>query len=426
MMNESQKRGVSGGTDDISGRYLLEFPWSQDEILKLLEEHSIHADEAALRKWEDAGDLEYMWIGGERRYFKRAHLNLFRINEALREKKQIDRERNESLMTICTREASKVIRLTGEAGFGTLVNPQVMKVKFSITVDANLVPEREIVRCWMPYPVESGKRQDMVRMTKAYPLKYTIAPGDAMHRCIFFEQAAVKNEPVRFEAEFEFRSWSLHFDPGLLTDHRNIEYPCYVSEYLQERLPHISFGEEISALARSLVTRGMSQVEKALTFYKWINENIIWTSALEYGLMPDIPGYVLKNRRGDCGMQTLLFLSLCRYSGIPARWQSGWMMHPGHVNLHDWCEIYYNSAGWVPADVSLKLLPSDDSRLSRFYLSGIDSYRLIVNNDYGRELYPPKEFPRSEPVDFQRGEVEWAGGNIYFDKWKYNMEVTYM
>jgi hypothetical protein len=32
---------------------------------------------------------------------------------------------------------------------------------------------------------------------------------------------------------------------------------------------------------------------------------------------------------------------------------------------------------------------------------------------------------RSEPVDFQRGEVEWRGGNLYFDKWDYHMEVSY-
>jgi transglutaminase-like putative cysteine protease len=166
--------------------------------------------------------------------------------------------------------------------------------------------------------------------------------------------------------------------------------------------------------------------EKVDAFYRWINDNIIWTSAIEYGLMPDIPGYVLKNRRGDCGMQTLLFLSLCRYEGIPARWQSGWMLHPGHVNLHDWSEVYIEPEGWVPVDVSFKLQPSENQKVSEFYISGIDSYRLIVNKDYGTPLYPPKKFPRSEPLDFQRGEVEWKGGNIYFNKWKYDMEVSYI
>jgi hypothetical protein len=30
---------------------------------------------------------------------------------------------------------------------------------------------------------------------------------------------------------------------------------------------------------------------------------------------------------------------------------------------------------------------------------------------------------RSDNVDFQRGELEWDGGNIYFNNFKYKLEV---
>jgi len=30
---------------------------------------------------------------------------------------------------------------------------------------------------------------------------------------------------------------------------------------------------------------------------------------------------------------------------------------------------------------------------------------------------------RSEIVDFQRGEVEWRGGNLYFNQWSWNFNV---
>ena len=33
----------------------------------------------------------------------------------------------------------------------------------------------------------------------------------------------------------------------------------------------------------------------------------------------------------------------------------------------------------------------------------------------------PKKFFRSEPVDLQKGEIEWDGGNLYFDKWSFVM-----
>ncbi|WP_182424125.1 hypothetical protein [Alistipes sp. AF48-12] len=55
----------------------------------------------------------------------------------------------------------------------------------------------------------------------------------------------------------------------------------------------------------------------------------------------------------------------------------------------------------------------------------MDSYRLVVNSDYGYPFDPPKRHMRSEPVDFQRGEAETSERNLYFDEWDYHMDVTY-
>ncbi len=114
-----------------------------------------------------------------------------------------------------------------------------------------------------------------------------------------------------------------------------------------------------------------------------------------------------------------------RSQGIPVKWQSGWMLHPRHVNLHDWCEVYYEGVGWVPLDQSFGLQKTQDEKVHNFYRSGIDAYRLIVNDDYSREFTPKKKYLRSEPYDFQRGELEWEGGNLYFNQWNWHMDVEY-
>ena len=80
----------------------------------------------------------------------------------------------------------------------------------------------------------------------------------------------------------------------------------------------------------------------------------------------------------------------------------------------------------MPVDVSYSLQYSKNPETREFYISGIDSYRLIVNDGVSGKLYPEKKFMRSEPFDFQRGEVEWTGGNLYFDKWDYNMKIEYL
>ena len=48
---------------------------------------------------------------------------------------------------------------------------------------------------------------------------------------------------------------------------------------------------------------------------------------------------------------------------------------------------------------------------------------MIFCLDYGTELHPAKKSMRSEPADFQRGEVELDGRNVYFDEWDYDMII---
>ena len=66
---------------------------------------------------------------------------------------------------------------------------------------------------------------------------------------------------------------------------------------------------------------------------------------------------------------------------------------------------------------------SEDPRIADYYCGHQDSYRLIVNLDWGRELFPPKLSLRSEPADLQRGDVEVDSQNLYFDQWDSTMKA---
>ena len=90
--------------------------------------------------------------------------------------------------------------------------------------------------------------------------------------------------------------------------------------------------------------------------------------------------------------------------------------------MHDWAEFYVEPWGWLPADPSRGLQISDDPIIREFCFGHQDVYRLIVNLDYGSPLVPPKSSLRSEPADFQRGEVELDGRNLYFDEWTWQFE----
>ena len=180
-------------------------------------------------------------------------------------------------------------------------------------------------------------------------------------------------------------------------------------------------------MADSLSAGASDPVEKARRFFLYTDANIPWASAREYSTIENIPMYVWKNRHGDCGQKSLLFITLCRIAGIPARFESGFMMYPGAWNMHDWAEVFFEGLGWVPVDQSFGTCDwGKNEPVRMFYLGGIDSWRMIVNRDYGMTLQPKKKYPRSETVDFQRGEVEWKGGNLYYDQWTWRMQIEYI
>jgi hypothetical protein len=84
--------------------------------------------------------------------------------------------------------------------------------------------------------------------------------------------------------------------------------------------------------------------------------------------------------------------------------------------------IYFEPYGWMPMDVDYGLRQSEDEQFKWFYLTGMDAYRLIFNDAISQPFSPPKLHHRSETVDSQRGELEWDGGNLYFDQWSWDMD----
>ena len=239
------------------------------------------------------------------------------------------------------------------------------------------------------------------------------------------EKKQEKDKPTTFSTEFEYTSsaeWH-QLKPQDILPYKK-DTPLY-KEYTSEREMHVRFTPRIKELARQLVGNEQNPLLKVKRIYEWINL-FPWASAREYSTLDNIPEYVLDNKHGDCGQVSLLFITLARYCGIPAKFQSGFMMHPGAYNMHDWAQVYFEGVGWVPVDQSFGLFSSDNEDEKYFFMAGIDSYRMIVNDDFSSSLFPKKKYPRSETVDFQRGEVEWRKGNIYFNQWKWNLEIEYL
>lgn len=408
---------------DQCSRIRYDFSLSERDVEAQLNEKFKNISPSEKRIWEQNNWLEYKIIDDEKWYFKRTLSNLqLIINSKAQENKSVTGLITDSLELFRLKHTQKVIALSSA---GIPVSPTPMTITYQIIVKADAVPEGEIIRCWMPYPQETNPRQGEVNLINTQPGTHFIAPETQEQRSLYMEQKAKKGEPTLFEMQLSYQSSAQYFDLSKIKPQPYDTSSPIFKKYTAEQYPQIQFSKQITELADSIVKGASSPAEIVKKLYYWINDHIIWTGALEYSIIPQIPEYVLKYKRGDCGMQTLLFISMARSQGIPVKWQSGWMMHPGEVNLHDWSEVYYQGIGWVPLDMSFNLQNSQNIHEKEFYISGIDAYRLIINDAIGSPFNPEKRFLRSEPYDFQRGEVEWRGGNLYFDQWKYHLKVSY-
>lgn len=406
-------------------RIQIDFTKTKEQVTEYIRKYIPDVSEEQLLQWEKEKSLEFIIVNGKRMYFNNAAPNLFRIN-----KEASDIKLTKDGLIIDGKDKANSIHVPQvvsevKTKQQNLVLPVRMRVKYTLTVKPNAVPEGEIIRCWLPFPRTDQPRQTDVKLINASEEKYTIAPVKYKHSTLYMEKKQEKDNPTVFSAEYEYTSsaeWHQLKPENILPYKKDTRL---YKEYTSEREAHIRFTPRIKELAQQLVGNEQNPLLKVKRIYEWINQ-FPWASAREYSTLENIPEYVLDNKHGDCGQVSLLFITLARYCGIPAKFQSGFMMHPGADNMHDWAQVYFEGIGWVPVDQSFGLFSSDNEDEKHFFMSGIDSYRMIVNDDFSSSLFPKKDYTRSETVDFQRGEVEWRKGNLYFNQWKWNIEVEYL
>lgn len=376
------------------------------------------ASDSLIDSWIDSRKIETKIIDGKRWWFNRSVRNFKLLCN------EIFGQTNDSTRT------SECLRLQSYAGTAQQSTPDdnlarnwhQVSITFSIDVDSAAAPDGEILRVWMPFPIQSSRQRNVTLLSTSH--KPTISQN-SVHNTIYMEAKAEKGKTTHFEATYKYEVAAQIFSRDSIIsnlkpyDTSSDTYQAFTADIT----PNIVTNEQIRAIADSLTLGIDNPVLKASAIYDWITTNLPWASARDYSTIPCIPLYVLQENHGDCGQVALLYISLLRSIGIPARWESGWMLHPGAKNLHDWCEVYFEGTGWVPCDVSMGRT-TRGSDITDYYKTGTDIYRLAANTGVGGQFDPPKRWIRSDAVDSQCGEVEWLGGNIPSNLWHYNLTIN--
>ncbi|MBK9139345.1 MAG: transglutaminase domain-containing protein [Verrucomicrobia bacterium] len=408
-------------------RIRLDYSHTEASLFAALSESVRGLTRGEFDRWVKEGRFDSRVIDGERRFVASSVSNLFFRHPRLNSRRLKGGESAEQPRRFLG--TARGIRDAARVAGTPYVLPRQLSVTMELTVKAGVAGQGEVVRCWLPIP-RSQPHQDEFALISSEPLVAALAPDDSVIRSAYFEQTAAVSRETSFRIEYTYRTWSVWFD---LRPERIVAiHPDdpEIAPFLAEA-PHVPFTDSMRRLAKDLAGREKNPLLRAKRYYDWIAQNIRYSYAREYSTIPNLAEYCLENRYGDCGQETFLFMTLCRLSGIPARWQSGWRLFPGAKTIHDWCEIYLAPYGWVPVDpymgiYAMQYAPSlnrsERRSLRDFYFGGLDPYRLIANADHCQPLSPPKTSFRSDTVDFQRGEVEVAGRNVYFGDFSYRLE----
>lgn len=401
----------------IKSRLLSDFSLTMDEANAKITEMYPEVDPQDIRTFADKHYVEIMTIDGVERMHRKSPRNLCLLNPEMNGGwKARGYDASEARISYVDSVLS-YYRGTNPRGIARTV-----KYRFTIDVPYNEALEGDTLRVWMPVPIESSRQSD-IRIVSSFPEEYVLSsPDRSCHNSIYLEQPVTTGEPAHFECVVSYDLRGEYFSPQYIRD--NIRPYDRDSEmyrrYTAVEMPHIIH----DSLAYEIVGDETDPYLQSELVYDYIINRYPWAGAREYSTIPCLPRYVLDEKHGDCGQVSLLYISLMRTLGVPARWESGWMIHPGEINLHDWAEVYFEGVGWVPVDVSFgRYTPSEDPETVKFYSTGMDSHRLATNRGVCGSFYPEKRFVRSETVDFQLGEVECSKGNLFYPGWSQHFEI---
>lgn len=400
----------------IMQRIRKDFNMTPDQGKTLIRERMPEATDAQIANWIANRKIEVMDIDGTQWWFRKSVRNLWLLGDEFAQTNAQD-----DSVTCAKRRSYYLQAMRTPADANGVRDWRHVDVTFKLDVDADAVPAGETLRVWMPFPYEN-LRQRNIRL-KGSNRPVTMSEG-SKHHTVYMEAVAEAGKPTHFEYSFSYDVGERHIaqqDLIAMLEPYNTSSDLY-RRYTASEPRHMIITDEMRALARRIVGDEENPVLQASKIYEWISRTYPWAGAREYSTLANIPEYVLASGHGDCGQVTLLYITLVRSLGIPARWESGWMLHPDEINWHDWAETYFEGVGWVPTDQSFGR-SAVGTVMNDYYATGIDLYRMASNEAVGDVLSPPKTFIRSETVDFQPGEVEWRGGNLYYDVWHSHLEV---
>ena len=384
-------------------RVIKDYPFDESSAKERLSKSIRDFSNEEYERLMKNGDLDYILINGEKHFEKRFVQNLVFANAQYA--KRFESKRND-------------VRELVNKRITELVDGDRLK-RYRVTAEISLTLKKDLnaklLKCWLPFPSVESPIESAKLLSCDH--QYMISSKNSESTTIYMED--LPKAGTKFTAKFEY---TIHEQVTKVIPENVVD--VHMKKYLYEILPHIMFSPYAKNLTFEIIGNEKNPYFKAKRIYDWITENVRYSYMHAYSTY-DMPlvDFVISNLKGDCGVQALTFITMCRIAGIPAKWQSGWFVNPIDVSPHDWAYFYVKPYGWLPVDPSFGGSRRDIPELRDFYFGNLDAFRMIANSNFMADFDPPTRFVRSDPYDNQIGELETESGNIYYDDFETNVKV---
>ena len=394
---------------EIISRLPEEYCWTQAQAVERMQQRVSNFTAQEFENLVDAGQVDWRFVDGEKHYLDRFAETLLATHADLAAR-QFDKP--------CANNAARERRAAQHAkmqqnGFaGSRITLQT-SVGISDETFAKALAKAKAegrnsvhVKAWLPLPAKCPSQSDISLDAFTEPPTH-IAAEDAPQRTAYWEADLTENRS--FGAKYSYTSTAYYADPMAID--AAAEQPCFDTE---EQQPHIVFTPYLRALAKQLTDGITDPAQKAKRIYDYITLNVRYHYQPSYFVQEALADNCARNRRGDCGIMALTFITLCRIVGIPARWQSGLSVSPTGVGCHDWAMFYIAPKGWMYADCSFgaSMARAGDEILRCHYFGNLDTGRMVANKAFQAQFDPPMLSFRADPYDNQKGEIELDGVSL--------------
>lgn len=207
-------------------------------------------------------------------------------------------------------------------------------------------------------------------------------------------QGSIEKERIAFDWKFPKTSPSIEIISEIKISsetpkvYSRQKYPIDILMYLPQDVrnnllatKHVdSLNPELSALAKKIIENEDDLWIVVSKIASWTKENVQYDLSTLADPVSQTASTVLQTKKGVCREITTLFIAMLRSLEIPARFVNGIVYTESQLQKwapHQWAEVYFPEAGWVPFDVTfgqfgwvdnshIKLSDSSDTKVEEY------------------------------------------------------------